>query len=96
MAEALSSGVPVAATDHGGSPEMLAELPPSAGVLIPPGDPSALAAALIRLVPSGRSSAASRRQRVPMRLRQTTTFAELFEQARLSGAQRDRASATSS
>jgi glycosyltransferase involved in cell wall biosynthesis len=96
MAEALASGVPVAATDHGGSPEMLAELPPSAGVLMPPGDPSALAAALIRLVPSGPSSAASRSQRMPMRLQQTTTFAELFDQARLSGAQRERAPATSS
>lgn len=95
LAEALASGVPVAATNHGGSPEMLADVPRSAGVLIPPGDPSALAAALTRLVPSGPSSATTRSQRPPMLLRQTTTFAQLFEQAPLSGAQRGRAPAAS-
>lgn len=83
LAEALASGVPVAATDHGGSPEMLAEVSSVAGVLIPPGDASALAAAIVRLVPTGASSTTTRRQRLPQRLGQTLTFPELFEQAHL-------------
>lgn len=44
--EAMSLGLPVVASDHGGSPEVLA----GHGHLIPPGDPLALAAAINRLV----------------------------------------------
>ena len=44
--EAMSIGVPVVATDHGGSPEVLA----GAGLLVPPGDPDALADAVTRLL----------------------------------------------
>ncbi|MDO9454929.1 glycosyltransferase family 4 protein [Nocardioides sp.] len=44
--EAMSLGVPVVATDHGGSPEVL----DGAGLLVPPGDPDALAAAVTRLL----------------------------------------------
>ena len=44
--EAMSIGLPVVATDHGGAPEVLS----GAGPLVTPGDASALAAAITRLV----------------------------------------------
>lgn len=44
--EAMAAGVPVIATDHGGASEYLAG---GAGVLVPPNDPGALAAAIRRL-----------------------------------------------
>lgn len=44
--EAMSIGLPIVATDQGGPPEVLGR----AGVLVPPGDASALAEALDRLV----------------------------------------------
>lgn len=46
MLEAMSVGIPVVATDHGGPPELLGE----AGLLVPPGDTDAMAAALGRLL----------------------------------------------
>ncbi len=51
--EAMSIGLPVIATDHGGSPEVL----DGAGLLVPPGDVAALAEAVSRMVRS-----ASRRE----------------------------------
>ncbi|WP_127784260.1 glycosyltransferase family 4 protein [Rhodococcus sp. X156] len=45
--EALSLGVPVVGTDHGGTSELLRE---GAGLLVPPGDVAALAAALTRVL----------------------------------------------
>jgi glycosyltransferase involved in cell wall biosynthesis len=44
--EAMSLGVPVVASDHGGPPEVLG----AAGVVVPPGDPDTLAAALTLLL----------------------------------------------
>ncbi len=41
--EAMASGTPVIATDHGGSAEYLSD---GAGLLVPPGDPEALAGAI--------------------------------------------------
>jgi glycosyltransferase involved in cell wall biosynthesis len=45
--EAMALGIPVASTSAGGLPEMLQD---GAGLLVPPGDPAALAAAVERLV----------------------------------------------
>ena len=65
--EALASGVPVVATDHGGSPEMLGQFGPSAGALVPPGDDRSLAEAVIRMLPEGPSNVEQRRSRCAMR-----------------------------
>jgi glycosyltransferase involved in cell wall biosynthesis len=83
LAEALACGVPVAAADNGGTPEMLADVPPDSGVLVIPGDALALADAVTRLVPTGPSSVSQRRGRRPMRLKEPVTFDELFGQALL-------------
>lgn len=65
--EALASGVPVIATDHGGSPEMLRQFGPGAGELVPPGDEAALAEAVLRVLPAGPSGIGRRRGRKAMR-----------------------------
>jgi glycosyltransferase involved in cell wall biosynthesis len=44
--EAMSLGLPVVATDHGGTPEVLG----GAGLLVPPGDPGALGSAVAALL----------------------------------------------
>jgi glycosyltransferase involved in cell wall biosynthesis len=44
--EAMSLGLPMVGTDHGGTPEVLGD----AGLLVPPSDPGATAAALARLL----------------------------------------------
>lgn len=46
--EALAAGVPVVASAHGGPPEMIVE--GETGLLVPPGDPEALAAAVRSLL----------------------------------------------
>ena len=51
FAEALLAGVPVVTTNMGGAPEIVA---PSCGRLVPPGDVSALSAALEELIVDGR------------------------------------------
>lgn len=88
--EALASGAPVAATDHGGSPEMLQECPPECGKLFRPGDPEALAAAVLALLPPAPSTVASRSARAPHRVGDPGAFAALFEEALAQGAARAR------
>ena len=80
--EAMSIGVPVVATDHGGSPEVLA----GAGLLVPPGDARLLAEAINTLLgdPALRARcASSARERVAAshRLdRQTEALLEVLTQ----------------
>jgi len=65
--EALASGVPVVATDHGGSPEMLGQFGPDAGRLVPPDDPAALAEAVLAVLPERPTTSAQRRNRRSLR-----------------------------
>ena len=62
--EAMSYGKPVVGTDHGGTTEFLTG---GAGVLVPPGDPAALADGIRRVLSDGELRArmiAAARQRV--------------------------------
>ena len=47
LVEALASGTPVVATDHGGPPEIVARATPGTATVVPPGDADALATALL-------------------------------------------------
>lgn len=55
LVEAMAAGLPVAGTAVGGIPEVLEE--GGAGILVPPGDPEALAEAIARLAADGRLAA---------------------------------------
>jgi glycosyltransferase involved in cell wall biosynthesis len=79
LVEALASGTPVVATDAGGPVEILAGLDPSAGRLVPPGNPGALAEAIVALLPA-RSGVAIRIGRHPLRRPTVASFARLFDQ----------------
>ncbi|MEK6769123.1 MAG: glycosyltransferase [Gemmatimonadota bacterium] len=58
VAEALTLGVPVVATRSGGIPDLLTD--PEAGLLVPPSDPTALAAAIKTLATDDRFLAGAR------------------------------------
>jgi glycosyltransferase involved in cell wall biosynthesis len=79
-AEALAHGLPVIATAAGAIPETV---PAGAGVLVPPDDAEALAAALRRLVEQpgvrARMAAAARAVRFPSWSDQAAKFAHLLE-----------------
>ena len=64
--EAMSAGVPVVATSVGSVPEVAGE----AAVLVPPGDPTALAGAIARVIGDG----ALRRQLIELGLRRVDGF----------------------
>ena len=64
LVEALASGTPVVATDLGGPPEIVGRARAGTGLLVPPGEPAALAAALLELLPAS-TSGAGRRARLP-------------------------------
>lgn len=57
--EAMAAGVPVIATDHGGAAEYLSG---GAGVLVPPGDPAALAGAIRQLLQDAAARQSCREQ----------------------------------
>ena len=82
LVEALASGVAVVATDAGGPPEILAASLPGSGRLVPPGDASALADALVELLPGeGETSAEARRARPVRRPPEPDDrFAQVFEE----------------
>lgn len=82
--EAMSVGVPVVATAHGGPPEYLGE----AGLLVPPGDADALRDALRQLLDDADLRArcgAEGRRRVAELYRLDDRMAELLEAVRLAG-----------
>jgi glycosyltransferase involved in cell wall biosynthesis len=77
LVEALASGTPVVATDHGGPPEIVARATPGAGLVVRPGDDAGLARALLELAPE-RTSAERRRARLRAFTPPPARFAELF------------------
>jgi glycosyltransferase involved in cell wall biosynthesis len=79
LVEALASGAPAVASDHGGPPEIVARATPGTALVVPPGDAEALAKALLDLLP-GQTSPERRRARRPAFTPPAPRFAELFEQ----------------
>jgi len=77
LVEALASGTPVVATDHGGPPEIVARAAPGTARAVPPGDADALAAALLELLPA-HTSPERRRARRRAFTPPAPRFAELF------------------
>lgn len=80
LVEALVTGVPVVSTDIGGPPELVARAEPGAGRLVGPGDATALAHALLELLPAS-TSAPSRRARHPLVELRPPGFADAFRAA---------------
>jgi glycosyltransferase involved in cell wall biosynthesis len=78
LVEALASGTPAVGTDAGGAREILAGLPAHVGLLVPPRDPAALAAAIASLLPASTSSEL-RQARAVLRTGEPAPYPELFE-----------------
>jgi glycosyltransferase involved in cell wall biosynthesis len=66
LVEALASGTPVVATDRGGPTEIVARAAPGAGRLVPPGEPAALADAVIAQLQARTASTPERAGRRPL------------------------------
>jgi glycosyltransferase involved in cell wall biosynthesis len=79
LVEALASGTPVVATDHGGPPEIVARATPGAGRVVRRADAEALTAALLELLPA-QTSPERRRARLPAFAPPPPRFAELFRE----------------
>ncbi len=77
LVEALASGTPVVATDHGGPPEIVDRATPGTALVVPVRDATALAAALLDLLPE-QTSPERRRARVPAFTAPSPRFAEVF------------------
>jgi glycosyltransferase involved in cell wall biosynthesis len=77
LVEALASGTPAVATDHGGPPEIVARATPGTASAIDPGDVDALAAALLDHLPA-QTSVERRRARLPAFTPTPPRFAEVF------------------
>ena len=77
LVEALASGTPVVATDHGGPPEIVARAAPGTARAVPPGDADALATALLELLPA-HTSPERRRARLRAFTPPAPRFAEVF------------------
>jgi glycosyltransferase involved in cell wall biosynthesis len=76
--EAMSLGLPVVATDHGGSAELLAD---GCGILVPPGDPAALAKGIAQALDDAvrPALAAASRQRVAAHHDRSRTLPAQYE-----------------
>jgi glycosyltransferase involved in cell wall biosynthesis len=77
LVEALASGTPVVTTDHGGPPEIVARATPGTAQTVAPGDPDALATALLELLPQ-ETSRVRRRARLPAFTPSPPRFADVF------------------
>lgn len=77
LVEALASGTPVVATDHGGPLEIVGRATPGSARLVPPGDARALADAILTLVPA-HTSPERRRARLPAFAAPPPHFADVF------------------
>jgi glycosyltransferase involved in cell wall biosynthesis len=77
LVEALASGTPAVASDHGGPPEIVARATPGTARVVRPGDADALAAALLALLPKA-TSPERRRARLPAFTPPPARFADLF------------------
>lgn len=78
--EALASGVPVVVTAAGGPPEILVRAAAGAGSAVPAGDATALAAAVVDLLPPATDVAARRTRRSLQPPDERERFAALFRQ----------------
>jgi glycosyltransferase involved in cell wall biosynthesis len=81
VVEALASGAPVVVTDAGGAPEIVARAAPGSGSTVPPGNPGALADAIVRIAPVTTDGATRRVRPALQPPAETGRVAEIFREA---------------